>query len=65
MFKAAEDHVDVIIISLGLASYDALRLCSQIRALERTRNLPILADRRSSRIARACCAASNSASTIG
>ena len=26
----------------GLASYDSLRLCSQIRALERTRNLPIL-----------------------
>ena len=42
MFKAAEDHVDVLIISLGLQSYDALRLCSQIRALERTRNLPIL-----------------------
>ena len=42
MFKAAEDHVDVLIISLGLAGYDALRLCSQIRALERTRNLPIL-----------------------
>jgi len=42
MFKAAEDHVDVLIISLGLASYDALRLSSQIRALERTRNLPIL-----------------------
>ena len=43
MFKAAEDNVDVIIVSLGLANYDALRLCSQIRALERTRNLPILA----------------------
>jgi two-component system, cell cycle response regulator len=42
MFKAAEENVDVIIVSLGLASYDALRLCSQIRALERTRNLPIL-----------------------
>ena len=42
MFKAAEDNVDVVIVSLGLASYDALRLSSQIRALERTRNLPIL-----------------------
>ena len=42
MFKAAEDNVDVLIISLGLAGYDALRLCSQIRALERTRNMPIL-----------------------
>ena len=28
--------------SLGLANFDPLRLCSQIRALERTRNLPIL-----------------------
>jgi two-component system cell cycle response regulator len=42
MFRAAEDNVDVIVVSLGLANYDALRLCSQIRALERTRNLPIL-----------------------
>ena len=42
MFKAAEDNVDVIIVSLGLSDYDALRLCSQIRAVERTRNLPIL-----------------------
>jgi CheY-like chemotaxis protein len=42
MFKAAEDNVDVIVVSLGLTGYDALRLCSQIRALERTRNLPIL-----------------------
>ena len=33
-----EDHVDVLIISLGLAGYDSLRLCSQIRAVERTRN---------------------------
>jgi two-component system cell cycle response regulator len=41
-FKAAEDNVDVLIISLGLASYDSLRLCGQIRAIERTRNLPIL-----------------------
>ncbi|THD43197.1 MAG: PleD family two-component system response regulator [Bradyrhizobium sp.] len=43
LFKAAEDNVDLIIVSLGLAGYDGLRLCSQIRSLERTRNLPILA----------------------
>ncbi len=43
LFRAAEDNVDLIIVSLGLASFDGLRLCSQIRALERTRNLPILA----------------------
>src|SRR5277367_4420855 len=27
MFKAAEDHVDVIVVSLGRANYDSLRLC--------------------------------------
>ncbi len=43
LFKAAEDNIDLIVISLGLAGYDGLRLCSQIRSLERTRNLPILA----------------------
>jgi len=42
LFKAAEDNIDLIIVSLGLTSYDGLRLCSQIRSLERTRNLPIL-----------------------
>ena len=42
LFKAAEDNVDLIVVSLGLESYDGLRLCSQIRSLERTRNLPIL-----------------------
>jgi two-component system cell cycle response regulator len=43
LFKAAEDNVDLIIVSLGLTGYDGLRLCSQIRSLERTRNLPVLA----------------------
>ncbi len=42
LFKAAEDNIDLIIVSLGLSAYDGLRLCSQIRSLERTRNLPIL-----------------------
>jgi two-component system cell cycle response regulator len=42
LFKAAEDNIDLILVSLGLTSYDGLRLCSQIRSLERTRNLPIL-----------------------
>jgi two-component system cell cycle response regulator len=41
--KAAEDECDLFIISLGLENYDGLRLCSQIRSLERTRNTPILA----------------------
>jgi two-component system cell cycle response regulator len=43
LFRAAEDNIDLIVVSLGLANFDGLRLCSQIRALERTRNLPILA----------------------
>jgi len=42
LFKAAEDNIDLVVVSLGLSSYDGLRLCSQIRSLERTRNLPIL-----------------------
>jgi two-component system cell cycle response regulator len=43
LFKAAEDECDLFVVSLGLENYDGLRLCSQIRSLERTRNLPILA----------------------
>ena len=42
LFKAAEGNFDLIIVSLGLANADALRLCSQLRALERTRSIPIL-----------------------
>ena len=42
LFHAAEGNYDVAIISLALQNYDALRLCGQIRSLERTRNLPIL-----------------------
>src|SRR5262245_43511271 len=43
LFQAAEGNYDLVIVSLGLADFDGLRLCSQIRSLERTRNLPILA----------------------
>jgi two-component system cell cycle response regulator len=43
LFHAAEGNYDVLIISLGLQEFDGLRLCSQIRSLERTRNTPILA----------------------
>jgi two-component system cell cycle response regulator len=42
LFKAAEDNIDLIVVSLGLSGYDGLRLCSQIRSLERTRSLPIV-----------------------
>ncbi len=42
LFHAAEGDYDLLIVSLGLESFDALRLCSQVRSLERTRNVPIL-----------------------
>lgn len=40
--EAIEQEPDVIVVSLGLASADALRLCSQLRSQERTRHMPIL-----------------------
>jgi two-component system cell cycle response regulator len=43
LFHAAEGEYDLMIVSLALANFDALRLCSQVRSLERTRNLPMLA----------------------
>jgi two-component system cell cycle response regulator len=43
LFHAAEGNYDLMIVSLGLDKFDALRLCSQVRSLERTRSLPILA----------------------
>jgi len=43
LFHAAEGNYDLLIVSLGLDHFDGLRLCSQVRSLERTRNLPILA----------------------
>ena len=43
LFHAAEGNYDLMIVSLGLKDYDGLRLCSQIRSLERTRSVPILA----------------------
>lgn len=43
LFRAADGNYDLVIVSLGLENFDALRLCSQIRSLERTRNTPVLA----------------------
>jgi two-component system, cell cycle response regulator len=43
LFHAAEGNYDLLIVSLGLDNFDGLRLCSQVRSLDRTRNLPILA----------------------
>ncbi len=42
LIKSAEADYDLFVISLGLNNYDALRLCGQLRSLERTRQLPIL-----------------------
>jgi two-component system cell cycle response regulator len=43
LFHAAEGDYDLMIVSLSLTNFDGLRLCSQIRSLERTRNVAILA----------------------
>jgi two-component system cell cycle response regulator len=42
LFRAAEGNYDLAVISLDLKQVDALRLCSQLRSLARTRSLPIL-----------------------
>jgi two-component system cell cycle response regulator len=42
VFRAAEGGYDLVIVSLGLNNFDGLRLCSQLRSLERTRHVPIL-----------------------
>lgn len=42
LFRLADAEFDVVLVSMGIDNFDALRLCSQIRALDRTRNLPIL-----------------------
>lgn len=42
VFRATETAYDLIIVSLDLENFDGLRLCSQLRSLERTRNVPLL-----------------------
>src|SRR5690348_6497542 len=43
LFRAADGAFHLVIVSLGLENFDALRLCGQIRSLERTRAVPLLA----------------------
>ncbi|HUL89100.1 MAG TPA: PleD family two-component system response regulator [Pseudolabrys sp.] len=43
LFRVAERDYDLVIVSLALRDFDGLRLCSQVRSLERTRNIAILA----------------------
>ena len=40
--SAADSEFDAAVISSELAGYDYLRLCSQLRSLERTRMMPIV-----------------------
>lgn len=42
LFRAATGGYELVVISSTLRDCDALRICSQIRSLERTRDLPIL-----------------------
>jgi two-component system cell cycle response regulator len=42
LLAAAEGDYETVLISLGLQGYDGLRLCSQLRSLERTRNIAVL-----------------------
>ncbi|PSJ61846.1 PleD family two-component system response regulator [Kumtagia ephedrae] len=41
-FQAAEAPYECMLISTAFANYDPLRLCSQIRSLDRTRFVPII-----------------------
>jgi two-component system, cell cycle response regulator len=41
-FQAVEKNYDSVLISTSFANFDPLRLCSQLRSLDRTRFLPIL-----------------------
>lgn len=42
LFEAAENNFDLVIVNANFDDYDPLRLCSQLRSLERTRFIPIL-----------------------
>ena len=42
LFEAAEGSYDLVIVNSNLDDYDPLRLCSQLRSLERSRFIPIL-----------------------
>ena len=41
--RIADEHFDCVLINLSMRTYDALRLCAQLRSLENSRMLPILA----------------------
>jgi two-component system, cell cycle response regulator len=41
-FQAVERNYDCVLLATGFANFDPLRICSQLRSLDRTRFLPIL-----------------------
>lgn len=41
-FQAAEEPFECVLVSTGFAEFDPLRLCSQLRSLDRTRFVPII-----------------------
>ena len=42
LIRAAEGAYDAVLVSLDLSGFDGLRLCSQLRSLDRTRNLSVI-----------------------
>jgi two-component system cell cycle response regulator len=42
LFEAAENNFDLVIVNSNFENYDPLRLCSQLRSLERSRFIPVL-----------------------
>lgn len=42
LFRAVEGDFEAVVIATGLTGFDPLRLCSQLRSLDRTRFLPIV-----------------------
>lgn len=42
VFQVSGAHYELALVSMALGDFDPLRVCSQIRTLEHTRNLPII-----------------------
>ncbi|WEK06190.1 MAG: PleD family two-component system response regulator [Candidatus Devosia phytovorans] len=42
VFQVTGKHYELALVAMSLADFDPLRVCSQIRTLEHTRNLPII-----------------------
>jgi len=42
LFQAAEEPYECVLVSTGFTEFDPLRLCSQLRSLDRTRFVPII-----------------------